>query len=122
MGFILWIVSNIIYYGFLPVVWLYNLYYYFINKKFFKAFKEIDDDFYNVALSNDQKGNVVYKHLFNAILIKKDSIHKFGHEDETVSSVLGKNQLSNTLTNTGKILVWVLDKLDKNHSINSIGS
>lgn len=120
MGFLLWIVSNIIYYGLLPLVWVYDLIHYFYERKFFKAFKEIDNDFFNVALVNDQKGNVVYKHLFNALLIRKHSIHLFGNEDETVSSVLGKNLRDRTLTRLGKLICKILDALDENHCIKSI--
>lgn len=32
----------------------------------------------------------------------------FGLQGETISSVLGKNILTNNLTHTGKVLVWVL--------------
>ena len=46
--------------------------------------------------------------------------YKFGDEDETISSVLGKNKLTKTLTKTGKTLDWILEKLDRNHSIESI--
>lgn len=120
MGFLLWIVSNVIYYGLLPLVWVYDLFYYFYNKKFIKAFKEIDEDFFNIALGNDQKGNIVYKHLFNGWLITKGSINHFGNEDETVSSVLGKNKLNNTLTKLGKIVCLILDTIDENHCIKSI--
>lgn len=119
MGFLLWIVSNLIYYGLLPLVWVYNLFYYFYNRKFFRAFKEIDDDFFNIALGNDQKGNIVYKHLFNKILIRKYGV-SFGYEDETVSSVLGKNLRDGTLTKLGQFVCWVLDSIDENHCIKSI--
>ncbi len=120
MGFLLWIVSNIIYYGLLPIVWVYDLFYYFYNRKFLKAFKEIDNDFFNVALGNDQKGNIVYKHLFNGWLITKDTVNYFGDEDETVSSVLGKNKLDQTLTRLGKAVCFILDSIDENHCIKSI--
>jgi 8-oxo-dGTP diphosphatase len=40
--------------------------------------------------------------------------------DETISSVLGKNKKANTLSKIGKGLDWILDILDKNHSIKSI--
>jgi hypothetical protein len=57
--------------------------------------------------------------LFNDLLIKDDS-DQFGDEDETISSVLGKNQLKNNLTKLGQLLNSLLDLLDNNHSINSI--
>ncbi len=110
LGFILWLVSNILYYGLLPLVFIINPVYYFLNRKFFKSLQEIDRDLFIVGISNDQKGNVVFKHVFNMLLIKDSSKHRFGNEDETISSVLGK------------AISWILNKLDPNHVEKSIGS
>lgn len=46
--------------------------------------------------------------------------YKFGNIDETVSSVLGKNQNLGTLTKSGKWLNRLLSKFDPNHSIDAI--
>ena len=54
--------------------------------------------------------------LFNKVLINEKG-YRFGDIRETISSVLGKNQRDKTLTKTGKVLVWVLDK---NHCEKSI--
>mgnify|MGYP003595633813 CR=1 FL=1 len=43
--------------------------------------------------------------------------YKFGVDGETISSALGKNQLTGTLTAEGKRLVKILHKLEKNHCI-----
>ena len=75
--------------------------------------------YYKLALSIDQLGNVAMSRIFNDILIKPNR-DRFGNEDETISSVLGKNQINGTLKPIGKFLVFLLDKLDKDHSINSI--
>ena len=40
--------------------------------------------------------------------------------EETISSVLGKNQRDNTLSFAGKVLVFILDTIDKNHCKKSI--
>ena len=37
-----------------------------------------------------------------------------------VKNKKGKNERDGTLTKTGKVLVWILDKIDNNHSIKSI--
>lgn len=71
------------------------------------------------ALSIDQLGNAVYKDLFNDTLIKPKGV-PFGNPDETISSVLGKNKQIDRLTRTGKLLDFILDKLDPDHSIKSI--
>jgi hypothetical protein len=75
---------------------------------------------YNIALSIDQLGNVVCAKLFNFTLIYSSSIHKFGNEDETISSVIGKNRKAKTLTFAGRLLDKLLDVIDKNHSIKAI--
>ena len=48
------------------------------------------------------------------MLITKDG-YKFGNSNETISSTLGKNERDNTLSQIGKALVWLLDKIDKDH-------
>lgn len=75
---------------------------------------------YSIARGIDQLGNVVCGRLFNLTLITSHSIHKFGNEDETISSVIGKNKLANTLTLSGHLLDKLLDAIDKNHSIKAI--
>jgi len=75
---------------------------------------------YKIALGIDQLGNVICDKLFNLTLIYPSSIYKFGNEDETISSVIGKNKKTNTLTFAGRLLDWLLDIIDKNHSIKAI--
>jgi len=75
--------------------------------------------FKSSAINLDKFGNREFRTLFNKTLIL-ESGHKFGDINETISSVLGKNQLTNTLTKCGNILVWILDKIDNNHSLESI--
>jgi 8-oxo-dGTP diphosphatase len=74
---------------------------------------------YKIALGVDQLGNVVCARLFNFFLIDIDG-HQFGNEDETISSVLGKNKKTNTLTLFGIALDILLETIDKNHSIDAI--
>jgi len=74
----------------------------------------------NLAISKDQYGNVLGMYFFNDLLITKVSKHRFGHPDETISSVLGKNKREKTLTKIGQILSNVLDFLDHNHVTKSI--
>lgn len=75
--------------------------------------------FVHVAVARDQKANVVWQGMLNDLFIKPDG-YKAGNIDETISSVLGKNERDNTLTGAGKFLVWLLNKLDKDHCIKSI--
>ena len=74
---------------------------------------------YNIALGIDQLGNVVCARLFNFFLIDITG-HKFGNEDETISSVIGKNKKTNTLTALGMLLDAFLEAIDKNHSADAV--
>ena len=77
------------------------------------------------AISVDKFGNQNLAPLFNSSLIKSYG-YQFGTEDETISSVLGKNQRDKTLTKAGWFLVLILWGLDYQywrkggHCINSI--
>ena len=75
--------------------------------------------FRSTALSIDIWANTEFRTLWNTQL-RIDGGYEFGEENETISSALGKNERDDTLTTTGKILVWILDKIDKNHCKKSI--
>lgn len=75
--------------------------------------------FRSVAIWIDQIGNSVCRDLFNRCLITSAG-YKFGKVQETISSVLGKNQETWTLTLVGRAVVGVLDWMDKDHCRESI--
>jgi len=75
--------------------------------------------FISMAIGIDQLWNVFAQYLFDDILIQKNG-YKFGVEDETISSVLGKNKRDWTLKPLWKMMCCLLDKIDKNHCIKSI--
>ena len=61
------------------------------------------------------------QHLLNdLLLIKNSNTYLFGNKKETISSVIGKNSLTNTLSALGKALNAFLNFIDKDHSFNSI--
>ena len=93
------------------IVFPISLLYAFLKNLYLYKFKEI---FLNSAISIDIIGNTVAEQLFNDIFITKDG-YKFGLSWETISSVLGKNQLTKTLTPLGNLLANTLDKIDKQH-------
>lgn len=74
---------------------------------------------HSLALGLDQIGNAVCRDLFNRLLIEEDS-YKFGKVQETISSVLGKNQLLDKLSLTGRALVVLLELFEEEHCIKSI--
>ena len=83
------------------------------------SYKKLNIWLLDIAISIDQLINVLGRHMWNK-LFSKGGVHHFGNPDETVSSVLGKNKLSGTLTKFGQ---WIADNLNmfqKNHVENSI--
>ncbi len=118
-GLLLFIVALILAIVFLPLGILYALIVLWSRANFKTWIKRIGDYFFVLAIAIDQMGNVIMMELFNDIMITKNG-YQFGKEDETISSVLGKNQLKGTLKGSGKLLNRLLNKLDPNHSVNSI--
>lgn len=74
---------------------------------------------HSLALGLDQIGNAVCRDMFNRLLIEQDG-YKFGKVQETISSVLGKNQLLDKLSLTGRALVVLLELFEEEHCIKSI--
>lgn len=107
LGFILFVVAYLLFWPLSIINFLFVE-----NKKgYFKS----------SAISLDIYANREFRTLWNKTL-RIDTGYKFGAEDETISSALGKNQRDKTLTNTGKILVSILDFLDKKHCLKSINN
>jgi hypothetical protein len=92
----------------------------FYKNSFKNAIKNLNSQFRTIAISIDQYGNVVCKDLFNFTLITKDSKYLFGHEDDTISKIIGYNKLNNTLSKTGIVIESILNFLDNNHSLEAI--
>ena len=100
-----------------PIGFLYAL----LRQLFFGKVKMLQVYFIEVALALDNAGNVIMQHLLNdTLLLKKENTYLFGNKKETISSVIGKNHLSKTLSPLGKALNGFLNLIDKNHSLNSI--
>ena len=114
VNFILVILAKVLYLVVEPINFIYVI---LIKKKF--TWKRLDGYFRNEALAIDRFGNSQYRSLFNTWFIKENG-YKHGNINETISSVLGKNQRDETLTKLGKLLVKILDTIDKNHCKESI--
>lgn len=110
IGFLLTIVAILLSMIIIPIGVLWSV---------IKYPKNINEYFYRIALSIDQLGNVACAPLLNEIMIKR-KVDLFGDEDETISSVLGKNYKNNNLTWFGNIIRLILDKIEKDHCIKSI--
>jgi len=75
--------------------------------------------FYRTSREIDVFANVNCGEFFNSIFLGENG-YKFGNPNETISSVIGKNQRDNTLSLMGIILRIMLDWIDKDHCIKSI--
>ena len=116
MGIFLFIIAFILVLLFSPIGFIFI----FIKAIVSFNFKYLDKFYFSLALSLDQFGNVVMAGLFNTIMITKSSKNLFGNIDETISSVVGKNEIDNTLTKFGKLLNYILNRIEKDHSKNAI--
>lgn len=105
MGLILFIIAYILY---LPLSFINFLF--VRDKGYFKS----------SAINIDRFGNREFRTSLNKCLIKENSPFEFGDINETISSVLGKNQRFGYLTKFGKVICKILDTIDKNHCEKSI--
>lgn len=115
IGILLFLVSIMLSIITIPLGFAYGL----LHNLFIKGLKGIGEYCLKIAISIDQLGNVAMQHLINTIWITPLG-YKFGNRDETISSALGRNKQLETLTVFGKFIDTILDKLDPNHSLNSI--
>ena len=114
MNFILVILAKLLYLTVEPINFIYVI---LIKKKF--TWKRLNGYFREQAVAIDRFGNSQYRSLFNAWFVKEKG-YQHGNINETISSVLGKNQRDETLTSFGKIVTKILDFIDNNHCKNSI--
>lgn len=117
LAFVSVILASILFPLGLLITFAVNLY----KRRWKFSFKRLDQQLLSIATSVDTSGNVICKDLFNLILIK-ESGYQFGNRKETISSVLGKNQRDKTLTRTGNVIVFILDKIETDHCLISIDS
>ena len=114
MNFILVILAKLLYLAVEPINFIYVI---LIKKKF--TWKRLDGYFRNESLAIDRFGNSQYRSLFNAWFVAEKG-YKHGNINETISSVLGKNQRDDTLTKFGMLITKILDRMDENHCKESI--
>ena len=116
-SFLLFCIAIVLFICTTPIGFFYAL----LRKLFFDKLKTLSIYFLEVAISIDNTGNVMMQYLLNDfLLIKRPTTYYFGNKKETISSVIGKNSLTNTLSSLGKALNAFLNWIDKDHSFNSI--
>jgi len=119
MGFLLFFVAIVLSMVIYPVALVTSLVKNFWKRRFKEGLKQLNQQFFDIANSLDATGNVICEDLFNLVLIQGKG-YKFGNRKETVSSVLGKNQITKSLTWSGWILTFILDTIQTGHCFKSI--
>ena len=114
VNFILVILAKVLYLTVEPINFIYVI---FVKKKF--TCKRLNGYFREEAVAIDRFGNSQYRSLFNTWFVKENG-YKHGNINETISSVLGKNQRDDTLTKFGMLITKILDRMDENHCKESI--
>jgi hypothetical protein len=109
MGLLLYIIATILWIILTPLNWIVVCFKYGISNDYFNQ----------TAIDIDRFGNRNFRALFNGLL-REEYGYPFGNVNETISSVLGKNQRDHTLTSFGSLICYILDSLEKNHCKNSI--
>ncbi len=83
-------------------------------------FAELGNYYWQVAITDDRAGQVKCQHLFNDLMIRPESKHRFGKIKQTASWVFGKNKKENTMYPLGDGVAKTLNWIDKNHVENAI--
>jgi hypothetical protein len=115
MGFLLLLVAIV--FG-IPIIFIgaiYGFIYNLVTLKWIGGFKRMDKIAGSVAYVIDVLGNVVGQDMLNQLFLTKESTHKFGSGDESISAVLGYNKRTNTLSNGGRFMARFLNMIDPNH-------
>ena len=120
MGILLFIVAKLLAYITKPVQFFCHLYKEIKAELTIANLKMIDNKFLAKAILEDKYCNYADAELLNALFLTKDSVHKFGNPNETISSVLGKNLVAGTLTKKGYEICALLNDFQKDHVLISI--
>ena len=109
MGILLYIIATILWVILTPINWAIVTIKYGLSNSYFLE----------TAVDIDKFGNRNFRTFLNASMRLRNG-YNFGNVNETISSALGKNQRDGTLSWFGKIICFILDKLDKKHCEKSI--
>jgi len=114
---LLFCIAFVLFFTTAPIGFLYAV----LRQSLVKRVHSLSVYFLELALALDNAGNVLMQHVLNdALLIKTPITYLFGNKMETISSVIGKNLVTHTLSPVGILLNNFLHWIDKDHSLNSI--
>jgi len=111
ISILLFVVSVLLKYLTFVISVVFTPLYYLITLKWLKGGHKLSEWFYNMAISNDQTGNVQSALTFQKMFTKGNA-HEFGDPDDTVSYVLARNLHKGRLNAFGRVMAWLLDKID----------
>jgi len=74
----------------------------------------------NALIGLDQFANALFGPLFNLAFGVPKGASRFGYPDETISSVLGKLQANQQGNAAARLLMRILNRIDKNHCAKSV--
>ena len=113
VGLLLWIISFILKWFAFSIGILFQPIYYLITFKWKSGLGQIGNWFFQMALSNDQGGNVQNSKVFEFLFTKdKKNGAKYGNPDDTISFVLARNHYKKNLTFCGRLVAKILNKID----------
>jgi 8-oxo-dGTP diphosphatase len=114
---LLFCIAFVLFFSTAPIGFLYAV----IRQSLVKKVHFLSVYFLELALALDNAGNVLMQHVLNdVLLIQNQNTYLFGNKMETISSVIGKNLVTHTLSPSGHLLNNFLHWIDKDHSLNSI--
>jgi hypothetical protein len=114
---LLFCIAFVLFFTTAPIGFLYAV----IRQSLVKRVHSLSVYFLELALALDNAGNVLMQHVLNdALLIRNENTYLFGNKMETISSVIGKNLVTQTLSPAGLLLNTFLHWIDKDHSLKSI--
>ncbi|MFZ9004296.1 MAG: NUDIX hydrolase [Robiginitalea sp.] len=116
IGLLLFLISILLLVITAPLGFVYGVLHCLITRRI----KGLGEYLLQIAISIDQLGNVLMQHLLNLLWINPGGGYPFGNRDETISSALGRNKRNGTLSAFGRGMDSLLDRIDPNHSLNSI--
>lgn len=114
---LLFLVASVLIVTTAPFGFLYAV----IRQSVVKRLHSLSVYFLELAIAVDNLGNALMQHVLNdALLVKNEKTYYFGNKLETISSVIGKNYVTGTLSFLGLRLNGFLHRIDANHALNSI--
>lgn len=121
IAFLLWVVSIILKWVVTIIGLIFMPAYYLLALIFGWSRPVLWEWFYNMALSNDQHAACVNATTLQVFTTKRGAFY-FGDPDDTASYVYGRNYYRQKNNALGRGIVWILNKVDKDHVIKAVNN